>query len=412
MNLYEVIEKNKKMFSENFISEITLTRPVDNMSRITSKFHEKRGNRTHGGLDIACPVGTDIKSIADGEVIAAGALDSRCGDGVTVKHADGFQSSYCHLSKIKVNKGETVKQGQVIALSGGASGAPGSGNSHGPHLHLTLKKNGERVDPELFIDKSILPPSVDGENSSDNGNDLSEPKKEDGNKKEDEKSKPWDAALFSLAGDVAKKMFNMNENFGKNIQSSYGTISIPGSSNPKIKSPIDGIVKSKFISGCVNQILIESDSQPKFYLQYCGVTKKKVNNGDKVVVGQVIGEMSNKDTVEVILMDSSFNRKQLDNSSNLNFKTGKNSEIKKGGEQTYWDAGLAGLVGLPKLMFGNVYDKETGKLKTRKWSNKPSSEPVDPWILNAIKKPFKKKEQQEEEEKKIRENINRIKGLL
>jgi murein DD-endopeptidase MepM/ murein hydrolase activator NlpD len=137
------------------LNEMVLITPVPITSDIRHGFNEKRGNRIHGGIDIGAKVGTPIKAIADGKVIAAGSLDSRCGDGISIEHAEGLRSSYCHLSGINVKTGDVINQGHVIGLTGGAVGARGSGNSKGPHLHLTLKKNGQRVDPMQYFGSSI-----------------------------------------------------------------------------------------------------------------------------------------------------------------------------------------------------------------------------------------------------------------
>ena len=154
------------------LHEITMSPPLDKMPKVNHGFYEKRGDRIHGGIDLGCKVGTEIKSIADGNVTAAGALDDKCGDGVSIEHADGFKSSYCHLSAVKVKKGDQIQQGQIIGLSGGEPGAPGAGNSKGPHLHLTLKKNGERVDPLEYIDKTISPPEIQSINYSESNPNL------------------------------------------------------------------------------------------------------------------------------------------------------------------------------------------------------------------------------------------------
>lgn len=137
------------------LHESMLIAPIPIVGNIKHGFNEKRGARIHGGIDIPAKVGTQIKSIADGKVVAAGALDSRCGDGVSVSHADGLMSSYCHLSRVSVKTGDIIKQGSLIGLTGGAVGASGSGNSKGPHLHLTLKKDGQRVDPMQYFGSSI-----------------------------------------------------------------------------------------------------------------------------------------------------------------------------------------------------------------------------------------------------------------
>lgn len=151
----DTAEEDVAVANASDLNEMVLITPVPITSDIKHGFNEKRGNRIHGGIDIGAKVGTPIKSIADGKVIAAGSLDSKCGDGVSIEHAEGLRSSYCHLSGINVKTGDIVKQGVVIGLTGGAVGAKGSGNSKGPHLHLTLKKNGQRVDPMQYFGSSI-----------------------------------------------------------------------------------------------------------------------------------------------------------------------------------------------------------------------------------------------------------------
>ena len=151
----DTAEENTAAANATDLNEMVLITPVPITSDIKHGFNEKRGNRIHGGIDIGAKVGTPIKSIADGKVIAAGQLDSKCGDGISIEHAEGLTSSYCHLSGISVKAGDIVKQGVVIGLTGGAVGAKGSGNSQGPHLHLTLKKNGQRVDPMQYFGSSI-----------------------------------------------------------------------------------------------------------------------------------------------------------------------------------------------------------------------------------------------------------------
>lgn len=141
--------------SEDLQEATNMIAPLPITAGKSYRWNEQRKSGRHKGIDIPTPVGTPIKCIADGKVIAAGSLDRRCGDGISVQHADGFVSSYCHLSDIKVSNGQTVSQGDVIALSGGAEGAPGSGNSGGPHLHLTLKKDGNRVNPLEYFGSSI-----------------------------------------------------------------------------------------------------------------------------------------------------------------------------------------------------------------------------------------------------------------
>jgi murein DD-endopeptidase MepM/ murein hydrolase activator NlpD len=140
------------------ISEVTILSPVPVSTSQKSNFGQERTYETHPGADFTVPVGTEVKSIMDGVVqVADFNFNSSCGATIDIDYKNGFWSRFCHLSKIDVKKGDNVKQGQVIGLSGGKVGAPGAGNSTGPHLHLTLKKDGENVDPFQFINKTGLP---------------------------------------------------------------------------------------------------------------------------------------------------------------------------------------------------------------------------------------------------------------
>lgn len=126
------------------------------IAKITSKFGYRTDPKTgkqnafHNGIDLAVPVGTPIKSPMPGivDVITSG------GDGgnqVIIKHDNGYKTGYAHLSKQLVKKGDKVKQGDVIGLSGN------TGKSTGPHLHLTLTDpSGAKVDPQKMIYSGVV----------------------------------------------------------------------------------------------------------------------------------------------------------------------------------------------------------------------------------------------------------------
>lgn len=120
----------------------------------------KSTNSNHTGIDIGVGVGTPVKAIASGNVILARSGISGYGNAIYIDHGiiNGVKvvSEYGHLSSLlKTKEGQYVKQGQVIALSGGKRGAPGSGTSQDPHLHLTIRetKNGKTypVPPSKYI---------------------------------------------------------------------------------------------------------------------------------------------------------------------------------------------------------------------------------------------------------------------
>ncbi len=98
----------------------------------------------HQGVDIAVSIGTTVRASSGGTVITAGWV-SGYGNAVYIRHADGVVTRYGHLSKILVSVGETVTQGERIALSGN------TGNSTGPHLHFEMRINGTAVNPLNYI---------------------------------------------------------------------------------------------------------------------------------------------------------------------------------------------------------------------------------------------------------------------
>lgn len=102
--------------------------------------------KTHGGTDIAAPLGTPILAAADGTVVTA-TWHNSYGYYVKIKHDDTYSTLYAHCSALHVSVGQTVKQGQVIADCGS------TGYSTGPHCHFEVIQNGMRVDALLFYDK-------------------------------------------------------------------------------------------------------------------------------------------------------------------------------------------------------------------------------------------------------------------
>jgi murein DD-endopeptidase MepM/ murein hydrolase activator NlpD len=121
--------------------------PVKTPVRITSRFGEKRGTSYHNGLDVAVPVGTSVFAIADG-IVDSIWNDTAGGLSMRIKHDQGITVGYAHLSKNNLlSVGDKVKQGQIVALSGN------TGNSTGPHLHITVRINGTVTNPENILPK-------------------------------------------------------------------------------------------------------------------------------------------------------------------------------------------------------------------------------------------------------------------
>lgn len=111
--------------------------------RFTSGFG-KRWGRMHKGVDWACPIGTTVCASSDG-VVEYADWSSGYGYNVILNHPDGRKTRYCHLSKTLVTAGESVSQGEPIALSGN------TGHSTGPHVHFEIFINGTQVNPLEYI---------------------------------------------------------------------------------------------------------------------------------------------------------------------------------------------------------------------------------------------------------------------
>jgi murein DD-endopeptidase MepM/ murein hydrolase activator NlpD len=108
------------------------------------------GSSNHKGQDIGTPQGTPIIASAAGKVTVAGDV-SGYGGAVYIDHGKGFTTRYAHLSRIDVSIGDTVGQGDTIALSGGQPGTTGAGTSTGPHLHFEIRVNGVAQDPRNYV---------------------------------------------------------------------------------------------------------------------------------------------------------------------------------------------------------------------------------------------------------------------
>ncbi len=121
--------------------------PVDGDYELTAHFGDSGGNWSsgyHTGLDFAAPAGTDVVAAADGEVVSAG-WEGAYGYQVVIEHEDGYQTTYSHLSTIRVDVGDEVDAGDHIGDVGN------TGNTTGSHLHFEVLKDGKYIDPEYWL---------------------------------------------------------------------------------------------------------------------------------------------------------------------------------------------------------------------------------------------------------------------
>ena len=118
------------------------TRPLD-AGEITSLFGT-RNDAEHTGIDIGVPEGTPIFAACSGSVLKAEEI-SGYGNTVVLEHEGGFSTLYAHCSTLLCSAGDSVVQGQTVALSGS------TGKSTGPHLHFEIRRDGKALDPQTYI---------------------------------------------------------------------------------------------------------------------------------------------------------------------------------------------------------------------------------------------------------------------
>lgn len=117
-------------------------------TKITSEFGFRR-YRWHHGTDLKLTVGTPIYSAFDGIVRIRSYDRTGYGYYVVVRHKNGLETLYGHMSKILVDVGQEVKAGDVLGLGGN------TGRSTGPHLHFEVRYQGLSINPTLIFDFNL-----------------------------------------------------------------------------------------------------------------------------------------------------------------------------------------------------------------------------------------------------------------
>jgi hypothetical protein len=110
---------------------------------VTSEFGP-RWNREHQGVDLDAGLRDNILAVEQGVVVKAG-NGRGYGKMVRIKHANGFESVYAHMSRISVKEGDRVRKGDVVGRAGN------TGTSSGVHLHFEIIKDGTHVNPLSYL---------------------------------------------------------------------------------------------------------------------------------------------------------------------------------------------------------------------------------------------------------------------
>ncbi len=131
-------ESMQKMFLKAPVAYKYISSGFTTGRRYVSAFNVSTGHRA---IDYAAPYGTPIKAVGDGTVVFRG-WGGPYGNKIGIRHNSTYRTNYCHLSKFAVQKGQKVKQGQVIGYVGS------TGFSTGPHVHYEMVKNGIKINPQ------------------------------------------------------------------------------------------------------------------------------------------------------------------------------------------------------------------------------------------------------------------------
>ena len=129
--------------------------PVDVKYRLSDGFrfrdvHPVFGTpKMHYGQDFGTPIGTEVYATGNGTISETGSYSSGYGTYIVIDHGYGLRTTYGHLSRVAVKKGEYVRRGDLIALSGN------TGTSSGPHLHYEIAQFGRHKNPIHFFNDDI-----------------------------------------------------------------------------------------------------------------------------------------------------------------------------------------------------------------------------------------------------------------
>lgn len=391
------------------------------------------GWQSANAWDIKAPIGSPVYAVIGGTLKTYADYGAKpiskdgktlFGVGFTVDSDNNLPDVYyTHLKDVTVRQGDKITCGQLL---GYVMDFPGSDYDH---LHIGVETGNIRQ----FLNnngtlKCANGQSISGTSVTGSGSASEKAYNDATGKSNDSTGSFWnnggsnDTYMQQTVQAVANKLLpggnglKEQRDFGNDITNRYGRIIIPKDTNSKIKSPTSGVVdNSRYVSGCVNQIIISTKS--KHYLQFCGISKPLVRNGQSISIGTLLGTTDTD--VEVTMFDDSWNKVPIQSNStssllNKNSKDDKKNDSNNS-NSSFWnpDGGhkdplVTMAAYLPaKIMdkvFGDKYDEKTGEKTQKRWGGVADEKPVDPWLLDLIKSPFKSK--------KVTENIERIKKLL
>lgn len=150
------------MDMEDGVNNIPSVQPVINneLTLLTASFGQRiqpyyKVLTMHTGVDYTVPEGTRVFATADGTVKTATSRPSTTGNTIVIDHGNGYETQYSHLSRMSVKQGQSIRRGDIIALTGD------TGLSLLPHLHYEIRYEGNPVDPIHYFFAELGPGEYD-----------------------------------------------------------------------------------------------------------------------------------------------------------------------------------------------------------------------------------------------------------
>ena len=130
--------------------------PLEGDVRVTSNYgYRRRYRRLHRGIDLALKSGDDVRAAFDGKVRIRNFERGGYGNYIVIRHPNGLETVYAHMSRCIAQEGQIVKAGEVIGKGGS------TGRSTGPHLHFETRFLGIDINPAKIIDFAVGAPQSD-----------------------------------------------------------------------------------------------------------------------------------------------------------------------------------------------------------------------------------------------------------
>jgi len=144
---------------DGLLSSLPAIQPIENpeLTRLASGYGMRinpfhKGRVKHEGVDFAAPRGSAVYATGNGEVTLVkdkSALETGYGNYIEIDHGFGYVTKYAHLDGVNVEKGQTVKRGELVGYVGS------TGGSVAPHVHYEIIKDGKKIDPINFLIQRI-----------------------------------------------------------------------------------------------------------------------------------------------------------------------------------------------------------------------------------------------------------------